>query len=138
MSAYATDEDLVAIVPDIFDHGVESFTAELNRSEDDVQRRIKTDWWMISHDPNDFDATKLKASEHTRTVIYHALAYYILPRLSNFQENDTFQNQMQFYRDRYQEEFKAVLNAGISYDDDGDSQYSNAEIDYVKTERLYR
>lgn len=138
MSAYATDEDLVAIVPDIFDHGVESFTAELNRSEDDVQRRIKTDWWMIEHDPNLFDATKLKASEHTRTVIYHALAYYILPRLSNFQENDTFQNQMQFYRDRYQEEFKAVLNAGISYDDDGDSVYSQSEIDYVKTERLYR
>ena len=29
--AYATDEDLVAIVPDIFEHGVESFTEELNR-----------------------------------------------------------------------------------------------------------
>lgn len=136
--AYATDEDLVAIVPDIFDHGVESFTAELNRSEDDVQRRVKTDWWMLDNDPNDFNATKLKDAEHKRTVIYHALAYYILPRLSNFSENDTFQNQMTFYRVRYEEEFKAVLAAGISYDDDGSGTYDVSEIDYVRNERLVR
>jgi len=136
--AYATDEDLVAIVPDIFEHGVESFTDELNRSEDDVQRRIKTEWWMLTHTPESFDATKLKATEHKRTTVYHALAYYILPRLSNFQENDTFQNQMSFYRDRYSEEFKAVLAAGISYDDNGDGAYDTSEVDYMKTERLYR
>ena len=136
--AYATDEDLVAIVPDIFEHGVESFTEELNRSEDDVQRRIKTDWWMTSRAPENFDVTKLKAAEHKRTTIYHALAYYILPRLSNFSENDTFQNQMTFYRERYHDEFTAVLAAGISYDHDGDSVYENGEIDYVKHERLYR
>ena len=136
--AYATDEDLVAIVPDIFDHGVESFTAELNRSEDDVQRRIKAEWWMINHTPESFDATKLKDAEHKRTVIYHALAYYILPRLSNFSENDTFQNQMTFYRDRYQEEFAAVLAAGISYDDNGDGSYDVSEVDYIRQDRLYR
>ena len=44
MSAYATDEDLVAIIPDIFDHGVDSFTDELLRSTDDVKRKIKTDF----------------------------------------------------------------------------------------------
>jgi len=136
--AYATDEDLVAIVPDIFEHGVESFTAELNRSEDDVQRRIKTDWWMTSRAPELFDTTKLKAAEHKRTTIYHALAYYILPRLSNFSENDTFQNQMNFYRERYHDEFMAVLAAGISYDHDGDSVYETGEIDFVKQDRLYR
>ena len=49
---------------------------------------------MLTNTPESFDATKLKATEHKRTTVYHALAYYILPRLSNFQENDTFQNQM--------------------------------------------
>ena len=138
MSAYATDEDLVAIIPDIFDHGVDSFTDELLRSTDDVKRKIKTDWWMLEHDPNDFDATKLKASEHKRTTVYHALAYYILPRLSNFSEDDSFQRQMVFYKERYQEEFKDVLNAGISYDDDGSGTYSIDEIDYIRQDRLYR
>ena len=138
MSAYATDEDLVAIIPDIFDHGVDSFNDELTRSTEDVQRRIKSDWWMLGHDPNDFTTTKLKASEHKRTTVYHALAYYILPRLSNFSGDDTFQRQMVFYRERYQEEFAAVLAAGISYDDDGDGSYESSEIDYIRNDRLDR
>lgn len=138
MSAYATDDKLALIVPDIFDHGVESFETELTRSTGDVQRRIKTEWWSVDHSPSDFDSTKLKSSEWERATIYHALAYYILPRLSNFQENDTFQNQMRFYKERYQEEFSAAMAAGISYDKDGDSTYETGEVDYVKTERLYR
>ena len=136
--AYATDDDLVLIVPDIFDHGVDTFDTELNRSTDDINRRIKSDWWNVSHDPKLFDASKLKASEWERATIYHSLAYYILPRLSNFQEDDTFQRQMVFYKERYMEEFSAVFSAGISYDHDGDASYSTDEIEYVQAERLYR
>ena len=32
MTAYATDEDLVKFIPDIFDHGVDSFNEEMTRS----------------------------------------------------------------------------------------------------------
>jgi hypothetical protein len=138
MSAYATDDKLVALVPDIFNHGVESFEPELLRSTGDIQRRIKTEWWSIDNDPNLFDTTKLKASEWERATIYHALSYYILPRLSNFQDGDSFTNQMNFYRDRYQEEFSAAFAAGISYDDDGDGSFSASEVEYIKSERLYR
>jgi len=138
MAAHATDDDLVLIVPDVFDHGVETFDTELNRSTDDINRRIKSDWWNVSHDPKLFDASKLNSAEWERATIYHALAYYILPRLSNFQDNDTFQRQMAFYKERYMEEFSAVFAAGISYDDDGDGSYDTDEVEYVKTERLYR
>jgi len=138
MAVYANDDDLVLIVPDIFDHGVDTFDTELERSSSDIERRIKSEWWMISHDPELFDTTKLKASEWERATIYHALAYYILPRLSNFQEDDTFQRQMVYYKERYMEEFSAVLAAGISYDTDGDGSYENGEIDYIQAERLYR
>lgn len=136
--AYATDDDLVLIVPDIFDHGVETFNDELNRSSDDINRRIKSDWWNVQHDPKLFDATKLKATEWERATIYHSLAYYILPRLSNFQEDDTFQRQMVFYKERYMEEFSAVMAAGISYDRDDDGTYESDEIEYIQAERLYR
>lgn len=136
--AYATDDDLVLIVPDIFDHGVDTFNDELARSTYDINRRIKSDWWNVNHDPKLFDETKLKATEWDRATIYHSLAYYILPRLSNFQEDDTFQRQMVFYKERYMEEFSAVMSAGISYDTDNDGEYDASEIDYVQAERLYR
>ena len=138
MSAYANDEDLVKIIPDIFDHGVDSFNDEMTRSTADVQRRIKSDWWMLEHDASNFDTTKLKASEWSRTTVYHALAYYIMPRLSNFSADDTFQRQMTFYKEKYEEEFSAVTKAGASYDFDGDGNYVAGEVDFVDTERLYR
>ena len=138
MAAHATDDDLVLIVPDVFDHGVESFDIELQRSTDDINRSIKTKWWSINHDPALFDITKLDTTEWERATVYHCLAYYILPRLSNFQENDTFQNQMVFYKERYYEEFSAVLAAGISYDTDGDSEFETSEVEYVNTDRMYR
>ena len=136
--AYATDDDLVLIVPDIFDHGVDTFNDELARSTDDINRRIKSDWWNVQHDPKLFDETKLKATEWERATIYHSLAYYILPRLSNFQEDDTFQRQMVFYKERYMEEFSAAMAAGISYDHDDDGSYESEEVDYIQAERLYR
>jgi hypothetical protein len=138
MAAYATDDDLVLIVPDVFDHGVDTFDPELTRSTDDINRRIKTEWWSVERDPKLFDTTKLNATEWERATIYHSLAYYILPRLSNFQENDTFQRQMAFYKERYMEEFSAAMAAGISYDHDGDDTYDESEVEYIRTERLYR
>ena len=138
MAAYATDGDLVAIVPDIFDHGVDTFDAELLRSTEDVNRRIKTEWWSMERDPNHFDDSKLKDVEWKRATIYHTLAYYILPRLSNFQEDDTFQRQMVFYKERYMEEFSAAQAAGISYDHDGNGTFTTNEVEYIQADRLYR
>lgn len=138
MAAYATDDDLVLIVPDIFDHGVDTYETELTRSTDDINRRIKTEWWGIRHDPNLFDTDKLKASEWERATVYHSLAYYILPRLSNFQEDDSFQRQMVFYKERYMEEFSAAMAAGISYDHNDDDVYETSEVEYIQAERLVR
>lgn len=138
MAVYATDDDLVLIVPDIFDHGVDTFDVELARSSSDIERRIKAEWWSARRDPKLFDETKLKASEWERATVYHSLAYYILPRLSNFQEDDTFQRQMVFYKERYMEEFSAVLAAGISYDENDDDVYDSAEVEYIEAQRLYR
>ena len=138
MAVFATDNDIETIIPDIFDHGVDTFAVELQRSSADISRRIKTEWWGVENDPKLFDDDKLKADEWMMTTLYHSLAYYILPRLSNFQEDDTFQRQMVFYKERYQEEFSAVMAAGISYDDDLDGVFSTEEVEYVQAARLYR
>ena len=104
---------------------------------DDINRRIKSDWWNVQHDPKLFDETKLKASDWERAIHLSFVSILYLSCLSNFQEDDTFQRQMAFYKERYQEEFSAVMAVGISYDDD-DGQYDNDEIEYPRTERLYR
>lgn len=137
--AWATDENLVDYIPDIFDHGESSFDTELLRSEDDVVRKIKGDWWNVSHTPSDFDKTKLVEGEWTRAVVYHALAYYILPKLANFGDEDTFLAMRDFYESRYAEEMDEVFAAGVSYDFDGDSVINEeTEVRRTTQTRLVR
>jgi hypothetical protein len=138
MAVFATDADLETIIPDIFNHGMDTFTGELDRGSSDVARRIKTEWWNVDNDPEQYDPDLLNASEWRMTTVYYTLAYYILPLLSNFQEDDTFQRQMLFYKERYQEEFLAAAAAGISYDRNDDGVYATSEIDYVDAGRLVR
>ena len=138
MAIFATDTDLETIIPDIFNHGMDTFAGELVQGSSDVARRIKTEWWAVDHDPKLFTADLLLASEWRMTTVYYTLAHYILPLLSNFQEDDTFQRQMLFYKERYQEEFLAAAAAGISYDMNTDGVYDTSEIDYVDAGRLVR
>lgn len=140
MSNYAQDQDVAAYVPDVFDHGVASFTSELTRATDTVNKRLKADWWSSSlgiH-PNNFEVAKLNAEQWKEVTVYAALAYFILPRLSSFRPDDIFIEMSAFYRDRYEETFARELLAGVDYDDDGDSSYEDEEKTFTRTDRLYR
>jgi len=61
MANYATNSDLTDYVPDIFEHGVASFTNELTRATDTVNKRIKAEWCTKS--PTLFDDAKLRDSQ---------------------------------------------------------------------------
>jgi len=136
---YATNATLQQYVPDIFDHGITTFETELTRSTSDIQRDLKGKWWSTTGYPaSSFDATKLVAAEWERATVYHALSYYILPQLANFSEADTFLSMMEFYRQRFTEEFNAVLAAGVSYDFDADGNIDAGESNYQQSMRLYR
>ena len=135
---YASDADLIDYVADIFDHGIESFEAELAASTTDIQRKIKGEWWGLRRSPSSFNPDLLDATQWKRATVYHSLAYYILPKLANFGEGDTFINMMAFYRDRFAMEWKEVMLSGINYDIDEDTNYEEGEIEYVQTSRLDR
>jgi len=135
---WATDDNIVEYVSDIFDHGATSYVNELARSEADIKRKIKGEWWSLTRDPYQFDGSKLKGSDWKRATVYHALANYIFPSLANFTEDDTFMSMMSFYRNRFAEEYAEVSKAGIAYDSDGDSSYSSAETEYLDNQRLAR
>tara|TARA_R110000822_G_scaffold55455_2_gene140986 strand:- start:139 stop:549 length:411 start_codon:yes stop_codon:yes gene_type:complete len=136
MANYATDSDISDIVPDIFEHGVASFTNELTKATETVNKRLKADWW--NGHPSNFDDTKLNDAQWTEVTVYAALTYFILPRLSSFRPEDVFMGMSSFYRDRYEETYRRELATGVDYDSDGDNSYEDGEKTYTKMDRLTR
>jgi hypothetical protein len=82
--------------------------------------------------------SKLTDSQFTRCSAYLVLARYALPQLTNWVEDDRFQNMMDFYKARYGEEFDAILRDGVEYDDDGNSTIDDDEKQSVNSGRLVR
>tara|TARA_X000001382_G_scaffold124942_1_gene109955 strand:+ start:3493 stop:3942 length:450 start_codon:yes stop_codon:yes gene_type:complete len=149
MTAYATDSNLTEYVPTIFDHGVTSFTTELTRATEDVQRWIEINWYNKHFSTGfnqvgrrigaEFDTSKLTSTQWKRATIYLALYAYILPRLSPFRvEGDSFQTQITFYKQRYNEEIQAAMAKGVEYDHDGDGSITTGEKYRHRKDRLYR
>lgn len=136
MANYATDSDITDYVPDIFEHGVASFTTELTRATDTINKRLKAEWW--EQHPINFDESKLRDAQWTETTVYAALTFFILPRLSSFREGDIFMGMSSFYRDRYEETWRRELETGVDYDTDGDASYEDGEKTYTKLDRLTR
>ena len=78
------------------------------------------------------------------SVVYIALWKYIYPQLTKWRDpdtgegKDTFQVQIDFYRERYEEEFQAILRDGVEYDEDGGGTVSDSEKEPIHFLRLVR
>jgi len=144
--AYATLDDLLLVEPTIQDYGVLDFDAELARSESEINRILKVRWYQAyqkSH-PSiinvQFDATQLDATQFTQATVYHAIAYHIAPKLTQFSggEPDKFQVMMEYYRGRFEHEMDLVLREGVRYDLDDDGTVEANEKNSVNPLRLVR
>jgi hypothetical protein len=144
--AYATFDDLKQVEPTIDQYGVLDWDVELARSETEVNRVLKVRWWLayqkarpslLNTDPvvNKLDATQLK-----QATVYHALAYHITPKLTQFSgaEPDKFQVMMNYYQGRFEHEMDLVLREGVRYDIDGDAAYEKDETVATASLRLVR
>ena len=144
--AYATLDDLLQVEPTIQDYGVLDWDAELARSENEVNRVLKVRWYQAYQKAHpsligtDFDATRLDSTQFTQATIYHAMAYHISPKLTQFSgsEPDKFQVMMDYYRGRFEHEMDLVLREGVRYDADDDSTFESTEIRSVTPQRLVR
>lgn len=146
------NSDLQAIQPDILGFGITDFGTQLQFAENDVLRKIRADWWeRYRHQVRYKDITKVTSVEMTDTkltdaqwkksVVYMAMWKYILPQLTKWKEQgdmDSFQIQINFYRDRFEEEFNQVLKDGVEYDEDGGGTVSDSEKEAMHTNRLVR
>ena len=147
--------DLQKIQPDILGFGITDFADQLQFAENDVLRRVREEWWeRYRHQVRYKDITKVTSvemtnskltnSQWTQSVVYLALWKYAYPILTKWKDpdtgegKDTFQVQIDFYRDRYEEEFQAILRDGVEYDEDGDSSVSDSEKEALHQLRLVR
>lgn len=148
MAQYATDADLQEYEPDILNLGIPEFQDLHEKSYDDINRLIEIDWWpRASYRQYDItrgtyaniDVTLLVDNQWKRAAVYHVLAYYIYPRLSTFTpEGDVYMEKMQYYKDKFKEEFNLCLKQGVQYDYNNDSTIEESEKLPVHFNRLVR
>lgn len=144
--AYATLDDLLQVEPTIQDYGVLEWETELARSETEINRVLKVRWYQAYQKAHpsialtDFDATLLDPTQFTQATVYHAMAYHICPKLTQFSgaEPDKFQVMMEYYRGRFEHEMDLVLREGVRYDLDDDGTVESLEKKSVNPLRLVR
>lgn len=144
--AYATFDDLKQVEPTIDEYGILDWDAELARSENEINRVLKVRWYQAYQKAHpsianvDFDSTLLDSTQLKQVTVYHALAYHICPKLTQFSgaEPDKFQVMMNYYQGRFEHEMDLVLREGVRYDLDDDNTYESSEIKSVHSLRLVR
>jgi hypothetical protein len=143
--AYATLDDLLQVEPTITDYGVIDFDAELARSENEINRVLHVRWfktYQASHNNvGSFNPLLLTATQWTQACVYHALAYHIAPKLTQFAQEgneDRFQVMMNYYAGRFEHEIDLCLREGVQYDLDANGTVSASESASTVSLRLVR
>lgn len=136
--AFSTDSDLTDLQPDILSLGIAAFTDEHTKAYNDIIRELEAKWWAKKNLGGDLDVTLLTDSQLTLASAYLVLWKYALPQLTNWVDGDRFQNMIEFYRNRYNEEFAAVMAVGIEYDANNDGTVETGEKVSIGAGRLTR
>lgn len=141
--SYATLDDLLVVEPTITDYGVLDWDAELTRSTTEINRVLKVRWFnSYKRTLNltvEFDSTLIDGTQFTQACIYHALAYHICPKLTQFTpDEDKFSVMMKYYAGRFEHEIDLILREGVQYDLDDDNSYETTETQPVVSLRLRR
>lgn len=141
--AYATIDDLLIVEPTITDYGVLDWDAELSRSETEINRVLKVRWYQAYAKKFaltvELNPSLIDPSQFTQATIYHALAYHICPKLTQFSpEEDKFSVMMKYYAGRFEHEMDLILREGVRYDLNDNGVVETSEKDSVVTLRLRR
>ena len=148
--AMLTIENVQEYDAQILEYGVQDFDSLITKTTSDIHRKLEIEWWQLRQHRHydvtvrggyieDMDTTKLDETQWTRSAVFHCMAYYILPQLTTFTpEGDRFREMIQYYKDRFTEEFELELRRGVKYDDNNDSVYQTSEKQAVNHGRLVR
>jgi len=149
MATFAADTDLIEYEPQIRDYGIHNFSDLHEKTYTDIIRLLNIKWWPTQqYGINDITVVggaskltngRLDSNQFTRAAVYHVLAYYIYPRLSSFDpDGDAFREKMNYYKEKFNEEFDLILREGVGYDLDSSGTFSDAEKQSFYSGRLIR
>jgi len=149
MAAFATNAQLVEVLPTIINHGITDFTSDLAEAEKDVKRYLEVNWYNKTYSGgynqvgsavgSAYDASLLTEAQWRRATIFRALSTHILPSLSPFTVGgDTFREMITFYKSRFNEEMDMEMAQGVEYDADDDGTISKGEVHRQRADRVYR
>lgn len=141
--AHATIDDLLVVEPTIQDYGVLDWDAELERSTNEINRVLRVRWFLSyaknKNNQEEFDPDRLDSTQLVQATIYHAMAYHICPKLTQFTpEEDRFSVMMTYYQGRFEHEMDLILREGVQYDLNDDGEVSSEEAESVVSLRLRR
>jgi len=137
--ALFTEADIVDLVPDILEYGIQDFSDDIARTEEDIFRLLRIRWWQpIARRSGEMDTTKLDPTELKRSCVYHCLAYFVFPKLSKFEvDGDRFTSMMEYYKARFDEEFDLAIRE-LHYDFDSSGTFESTEVVHNERRRLVR
>ena len=148
--ALITESDLLEYMPDLLEYGIQDFSDEIAKTDEDIYRLLRIRWWPSvvtkiydisvarTGYRTEMDTTKLKPSELKRSAVFYCLSYHIIPKLSKFEvDGDRFREMMVYYKTRFDEEFDLAMRE-LHYDWDSDGLYENEEIVHKEQLRLVR
>ena len=137
--ALFTEADIVDLVPDILEYGIQDFSDDIARTEEDIFRLLRIRWWQPIASPGDvMDNNLLDPAQLKRSCVYYSLAYYIFPKLSKFEvDGDRFTSMMEYYKARFDEEFDLAIRE-LHYDFDSSGTFTDSEVVHNESRRLVR
>ena len=150
MSNYTTDADILEWEPSIKEYGIIDFSTYHAKTKADVNRWLRIYWWpkvrrasvnasYFNTTELEIDETRLTASQFKTASVFHVLAYYILPQLTQHGETpDRFRMMIDFYKQKWLEEINLVLQDGVEYDWDNDGTIEQSEKQTQHYNRLVR
>jgi len=138
ISVYTTDEDLVAIRPDILSLGGQNFVDWSAKHEEAfklINRVLIGRWYKeaaadrgFDYRTTPFDPDKLQAADVTTLSAYKTLELIYIYLMTNTPKESGFERQATLFRNLYNEELRNVLAIGVSYDWDDSDTFTDAEV----------
>ena len=137
--AIFTEDNIVEYFPDLHNYGIQDFSDMISKTESDIHRLLRIEWFpTLRISSGDYDPTKVKESQLTRSAVYYSLFKYILPQLTQWAvEGDSFQTQIDYYSKNFYDEFD-LAKRELFYDWNDDGTYDESERELQPSQRLVR
>lgn len=137
--AIFTEDDIVEYFPDLHNYGIQDFNDFIAKTEEDIHRLLRIEWFpTLRVSSGDYESDRVKESQLTRSAVYYSLYKYILPQLTQWAvEGDSFQTQIEFYKNAFFDEFD-LTKRELFYDWNDDGTYDEWERELQPSQRLVR